>query len=480
MNYLKLTSLALATTAAIVPSAAEAAPKKPNVIIIFTDDQGYQDLGCFGSPDIKTPRIDQMAKEGLLLTQFYVSAPTSSPSRASLLTGKLNTHNGVLRVLSPTATGMPTSEVTIAEMLREAGYNTACYGKWHIGSDEGQMAIEQGFDEYFGIPYSNNMSLAPSQVFAKDCNFREGYTRESAMQMQKIETFKQPKEKAPLIEGREIVEFPCDQATTTRRYFDRAIEFINKSGKKPFFTYITPAMPHRPYFASEQFLGTSERGIYGDVVEDIDWNVGRLLDHLKAKKLDKNTIIIFTSDNGPSVAKKNMKDGGCALPLRGQKFLTYEGGVRVPFIMRWSGVIPAGEVSDEMTASIDLLPSLATMTGAKLPDSDVDGLDMSKFFTDPCEANAIRDTYHYIAYGLHMGVRVGDWKYLPVGGENYRGKTPTKGTAMLFNLATDPYEKKNLRNTPEAEAIIAKLRKASPDLIDELPASATTQKGKRK
>lgn len=463
---MKYISLALLSAVCIPINAA---PKQPNVIIIFTDDQGYQDLGCYGSPDIKTPRIDQMAKEGLLLTQFYVSAPTSSPSRASLLTGKLNPNNGVLRVLNPEASGLPTTEVTIAEMLREAGYRTACYGKWHLGSDEGQMPTEQGFDEYFGIPYSNNMSLSSKQIFAKDCKFREGYTLESALEMQKLDTFKQPKEKAPLIEGREIVEFPCDQATTTRRYFDRAIKFIDESGKKPFFTYITPAMPHRPYFASEQFLGKSERGIYGDVVEEIDWNVGRLLDHLKAKKLDKNTIIIFTSDNGPSIPKKSMPDGGCALPLRGQKFLTYEGGVRVPFIMRYSGVVPADVISEEMVAAIDLLPSLAEMTGAKLPESNVDGLDMSKFFAEPTKReNAIRDTYFYITYGLYMGVRVGDWKYLPVGGENYRGNTPTKGTAMLFNLKDDPYEKKNLRNTPEAAAIIAKLRKACPELINEI------------
>lgn len=449
------------------PALVQAAAKQPNVVIVFTDDQGYQDLSCFGSPDIKTPNIDQIAADGLKLTQFYVSAPTSSPSRASLLSGKLNPHNGVLKVLSPDETGMPTENVTIAEVLRSKGYATACYGKWHIGSDDGQMPMDQGFDEYFGIPYSNNMSLSKSQIFAKDAVFREGYDLESALAIQKLPIPQRPKEKAPLIEGYEVVEFPCDQATLTRRYFDRAINFIENKGDKPFFTYITPAMPHRPYFASEQFLGTSERGIYGDIVEEIDWNVGRLMKSLEDNDLLEETIVIFTSDNGPSVPKPDKPDGGCALPLRGQKFLTYEGGVRVPFVMQWKGVIPEGVESEAMVASIDLLPSIAKFAGAKAP-KDIDGVDMSKFFKEPInEKNEIRDTYFYIAYGLYMGVRVGDWKYLPAGGDNFKGQTPTGGTPMLFNLADDPYEKNNLRDTPEAEAIIKRLRAVCPELIEE-------------
>mgnify|MGYP001533154659 FL=1 len=243
------------------------AQHKPNVVIIFTDDQGYQDLGCYGSPLIQTPAIDGMAREGLKLTDFYVSASVSSASRAGLLTGRLNTRNGVKGVFFPESEGMSSEEITLAEALKEQGYATGCFGKWHLGDLKGHLPTDQGFDKYFGIPYSNDMYIGPSQKFASNAVFREGYTLSEAKADQdfvrnapnRATIKKRLNSVSPLFEGDEIIEYPCDQSTTTRRYFDKAIEFVGQNKEKPFFVYITPSMPHIPLFASEQFRGKSKR-----------------------------------------------------------------------------------------------------------------------------------------------------------------------------------------------------------------------------
>lgn len=340
------------------------AQHKPNIVIIFTDDQGYQDLGCYGSPLIQTPAIDGMAREGLKLTDFYVSASVSSASRAGLLTGRLNTRNGVKGVFFPESEGMPSEEITLAEALKEQGYATGCFGKWHLGDLKGHLPTDQGFDKYFGIPYSNDMYIGPSQKFASNAVFREGYTLSEAKADQdfvrnapnRATIKKKLNSVSPLFEGDEIIEYPCDQSTTTRRYFDKAIEFVGQNKEKPFFVYITPSMPHIPLFASEQFRGKSKRGLYGDVVEEIDWNVGRFLNYLDQQGLAESTLVIFASDNGPWLGYK--EDSGSADPLRGGKFSYYEGGVRVPCILRWKGTIPAGVTSDAIIASIDLFPTI--------------------------------------------------------------------------------------------------------------------------
>lgn len=421
------------------------AQHKPNVVIIFTDDQGYQDLGCYGSPLIQTPSIDGMAREGLKLTDFYVSASVSSASRAGLLTGRLNTRNGVKGVFFPESEGMPSEEIILAEALKEQDYATGCFGKWHLGDLKGHLPTDQGFDKYFGIPYSNDMYIGPSQKFASNAVFREGYTLSEAKADQdfvrnapnRATIKKRLNSVSPLFEGDEIIEYPCDQSTTTRRYFDKAIEFVGQNKEKPFFVYITPSMPHIPLFASEQFRGKSKRGLYGDVVEEIDWNVGRFLDYLDQQGLAENTLVIFASDNGPWLGYK--EDSGSADPLRGGKFSYYEGGVRVPCILRWKGTIPAGVTSDAIIASIDLFPTIMHYVGCKSFRQEIDGVDISSFLKNP--SLRLRDEYVYVRGGEVHGIRKGDWAYLPKTGNS---KFKEGDVPELFNLKRDIGETNNL------------------------------------
>lgn len=423
------------------------AQQKPNVIIILTDDQGYQDLGCYGSPLIKTPAIDKMTSEGMKLIDFYASSSISSPSRAGLLTGKLNSNNGVRVVFFPEQQGMPRSEITLAEALKKHGYKTACFGKWHLGDLKGHLPTDQGFDEYYGIPYSNDMYIGASQQFAEEVNFREGYTLEKAKSDQEFvrqtrvpNTIKTKlKDRSPLFKNDKIIEYPCDQETTTQRYFEHAIDFVKRNKKEPFFMFITPAMPHVPLFASKKFKGKSERGLYGDVVEELDWNVGELIKHLDNNKLSENTLIIFTSDNGPWLSCK--EDGGCADPLRDGKFSYYEGGVRVPCVMRWKGVIPAGITSTEVVSAIDIFPTVMRLVGCEKPQHKIDGNDVSIFLKDP--STKLDNEYVYVKYGRVAGVRKGEWVYLPETGNKSikEGDLPE-----LFNLNHDLRQRKNVFN----------------------------------
>lgn len=421
------------------------AQHKPNIVIIFTDDQGYQDLGCYGSPLIQTPAIDGMAREGLKLTDFYVSASVSSASRAGLLTGRLNTRNGVKGVFFPESEGMPSEEITLAEALKEQGYATGCFGKWHLGDLKSHLPTDQGFDKYFGIPYSNDMYIGPSQKFASNAVFREGYTLSEAKADQdfvrnapnRATIKKRLNSVSPLFEGDEIIEYPCDQSTTTRRYFDKAIEFVGQNKEKPFFVYITPSMPHIPLFASEQFRGKSKRGLYGDVVEEIDWNVGRFLNYLDQQGLAESTLVIFASDNGPWLGYK--EDSGSADPLRGGKFSYYEGGVRVPCILRWKGTIPAGVTSDAIIASIDLFSTIMHYAGCRSFRQKIDGVDISSFLENP--SLRLRDEYVYVKGGEVHGIRKGDWVYLPKTGNS---KFKEGDVPELFNLKRDIGETNNL------------------------------------
>ena len=421
------------------------AQHKPNIVIIFTDDQGYQDLGCYGSPLIQTPSIDEMAREGLKLTDFYVSASVSSASRAGLLTGRLNTRNGVKGVFFPESEGMPSEEITLAEALKEQDYATGCFGKWHLGDLKGHLPTDQGFDKYFGIPYSNDMYIGPSQKFASNAVFRDGYTLSEAKADQdfvrnapnRATIKKKLNSVSPLFEGDEIIEYPCDQSTTTRRYFDKAIEFVGQNKEKPFFVYITPSMPHIPLLASEQFRGKSKRGLYGDVVEEIDWNVGRFLDYLDQQGLAESTLVIFASDNGPWLGYK--ENSGSADPLRGGKFSYYEGGVRVPCILRWKGTIPAGITSDAIIASIDLFPTIMHYAGCRSFRQKIDGVDISSFLENP--SLRLRDEYVYVKGGEVHGIRKGDWVYLPKTGNS---KFKEGDVPELFNLKRDIGETNNL------------------------------------
>lgn len=451
MTFMNLKIL-LPVLPALAAGAAAAAPKQqPNIIMIFADDLGYQDLSCCGSPLIRTPRLDGLASEGLRLTEFYVSASVSSASRAGLMTGRFNTHNGVKAVLFPGKKGLPSEEITIAEALREQGYATGCFGKWHLGDNDGQLPTDQGFDTYFGIPYSNDMFIGPHQKFAADAVFREGYTLEKAKADQRAlqedrRKNKELKNIVPLFEDKEIIEYPCDQATTSARYIDRVIRFIGSvKDRQPFFAYITPSMPHVPLHATEQFAGKSERGLYGDCIEELDWNIGRLLDYLDENGLRENTLVIFASDNGPWLSKK--EEGGCALPLRDGKFSMYEGGVRTPFIARWPGHIPAGVVSDGLLASIDLYPTFLHYAGCDEIGHEVDGIDMHRFLEKPESRKArLRDEYIYVKNGKVCGIRKGDWIYLPESGSSRRkGKHQTAEVEPeLFNIREDIAQEQNL------------------------------------
>ncbi len=428
----------------LAPFAASA-QQRPNVIIIFTDDQGYNDLGCYGSELISTPNIDAMAERGMRFTDFYVSSSISSASRAGLLTGRYNSRNSATGVFWPGDDGMNSEEITIAEALKEVGYNTACYGKWHLGDTEGHLPVDQGFDDYFGIPYSNDMFLAPNLKLSEDIVLREGFTLEMVYADQEFaatskivpwEIATKLNYRAPLLDGREVVEFPCDQSSLTRRYFDRAIDFIESCGDAPFFAYITPAMPHWPLSASEQFKGTSRRGLYGDVIEEIDWNVGRLLDYLDESHKSENTLVIYTSDNGPWLIKG--EDGGSAAPLRDGKATFYEGGVRVPCIMQWPGVIPAQSKSESIVTSIDIFPTIMHYAGVD-KEFDIDGVNASKVLEKP--SASVRNTHIYIKYGEMIGVRHDDWVYLPYSGATYPAKDVKP---ELFNLKEDISQSKNL------------------------------------
>jgi arylsulfatase A len=444
-----------------------AANEKPNIIVIFNDDQGYQDLGCFGSPNIKTPHIDRMAAEGMKFTSFMVASPVCSASRAALMTGCYPNRVGVPGVFFPNRghNGLDPKQVTIAEMLKTAGYNTMAVGKWHLGDESEFLPTNQGFDSYYGIPYSNDMYPAKSMKYADDCLFLEG---QSFQTLEKAFAGKlgkgnprSLKDKVPLMRNEECIEFPADLSTITKRYADEGIAFISESVKeeKPFFLYLANSMPHTPLFASPDFKGKSERGLYGDVIEEIDYNAGRILNHLKEIGIEDNTLVIVTSDNGPWLVKG--EDGGSALPLFEGKMTTFEGGQRVPCVMKWPGKIPSGSVCSEMALSMDLLPTFAQITGAAIPT--VQPLD-GKNIIDLMTAKAGAKTPHEVFFYNQTAVRSGDWKY------HSRELFKVKATARkftgptLYNLKEDIGESNNVIDQyPEIAERLAKVLRSNPN-----------------
>lgn len=422
----------------------EAASKKPNFIVIFTDDQGYQDLGCFGSPKIKTPEIDKMAKDGLRLTDFYSANAICSASRAALLTGRYPSRNGVFHVYYPGAgKGLDPSEVTIAEVLKKAGYRTSIIGKWHLGDRKKYLPTNQGFDSYFGIPFSNDMWMHKDLELADDIKLFGGVTIEQIKSGEASKAVKGQKRggKVPLMRDEKVVEYPVDQTYITERYTDEALKIIKESEKKkqPYFIYLAYSMPHVPLYASPKFKGKSERGPYGDTIEEMDFHIGRLLNHLKSTGADKNTLLIFTSDNGPWKLSKNR--GGSALPLRGAKFSTYEGGHRVPCVMWWPGTIPAGAVSNEVATTLDLLPTFASLAGAELPQNKIlDGVNMSDLLKSGSDGKSQYDKFFYWSKKKIEGLRIGNMK-LRV---KFDSKTKVRAAAELFDLSKDISESNNL------------------------------------
>ena len=408
---------------------AQAAERPPNFVVIFTDDQGYQDIGCFGSPLIETPHLDRMALEGRKFTSFYSANSVCSPSRAALLTGCYPTRVSVPGVLFPRhKTGLNPDEITIAEILKEKGYATACIGKWHLGHLPKFLPTRQGFDSYFGIPYSNDMTIDQNAPLAEDIVLREGFT------VERIRSEKPSKNNVPLMRDEKVVEYPADQSTLTKRYTEEAISFIENSKDKPFFLYLPHTLPHIPLAASPAFKGKSKRGFYGDTIEEIDWSVGQILETLKTQGVDDNTLVIFTSDNGPWKLKSG--HGGSADPLRGFKFETWEGGMRVPCIMRWPGWIPESTICDEIAATIDLLPTFAGLAGTQIPsDRVVDGKDILPLITGVENAKSPHAAYYYYKGKNLQAIRSGKWKLR---------RTGKKRDAELYDLVADIGESNNV------------------------------------
>jgi len=364
----------------------QAAERPPNVVLIFADDLGYADVGAFGARSYQTPHLDRMAREGMRLTDFYAAQAVCSASRAALLTGCYPNRLGIHGALGPASRhGISPDEETLAELLKARGYATAIYGKWHLGHQPEFLPTRHGFDEYFGLPYSNDMW--PRHPEARPGTYPE----------------------LPLIEGERVLEFMPDQTQLTRRYTERAIAFIERHRARPFFLYVPHSMPHVPLHAGERFRGRSRRGLYGDVIEEVDWSVGEILAALRKHGLERETLVVFTSDNGPWLSYGD--HAGSAGPLREGKGTAWEGGVRVPFIARWPGRIPAGAVVREPAMTIDLLPTVARLTGARLPGRKIDGLDIWPLLAGERGARSPHEAlFFYYQQNELQAVRAGRWK----------------------------------------------------------------------
>jgi len=406
--------------------------KRPNIVMLFADDVGWGDLGCFGHPTIQTPNLDRMADEGLRLTSFY-SAPWCVPARIELMTGRYMQRTNIRGTSVGGKGGIPDEEVTLAEALKGAGYRTGMMGKWHLGyAQDTFLPTGQGFDYYFGLPYSNDMTKPWVNT------------------------------NVPLwlYENTKKVENPVNQDTLTTRYTEHAVEFIRKNKEGPFFLYVAYSMAHLPIHTREDFRGKSRAGLYGDVIQTIDWSVGQVLGTLKELGLDENTLVVFSSDNGPwlNLPDRMLQGGnkpwhqGSPGPLRGYKHTTYEGGVREPTIARWPGRIPPGRSSAEMAALMDLYVTFVTLGGGRLPDHPVDGYDLTAFLLGET-GRSPRQEYFYFRHVLE-GLRVGPWKLrIPDGVE-------------LFNLEVDPSERFNrAEDKPE---IVERLRKRMEDMAKEV------------
>lgn len=427
--------------------SAEAAPatsRPPNIVIIFADDLGYGDLSCYGSPSIRTPHLDNMAREGLRFTDFYVAAPVCSPSRAALLTGRLPVRNGMFgerNVLYPDSKGgLPAEEITIATALKQRGYATAHIGKWHLGIHHGSTPNDHGFELSFGLPYSNDMDPRPD------------LPRRSAIS----ETPPADGWRFPLLRNGKVVQAPpVDQTTLTQRYTEEAVKFIRGQKEKPFFLYFAHTFPHTPLFASPEFKGRSPRGIYGDAVEELDASVGRVLAALREAGIAENTLVFFSSDNGPWLTQG--LQGGSAGPLREGKGSTWEGGMRVPGIAWWPGRIKPGGVTSTPASTMDLFVTSLTLGGAAVPtDRPIDGIDLAPVLAGKPLPD--RPFFYYRKDQL-AAVRLGNFKLHFFTQNGYgQPKPDLHEPPLLFNLARDPGEKFNL--AAEHPEVIAKIKAA--------------------
>jgi len=435
---------------AYLPMVAQKESKKAlNFIIIFADDLGYGDLGIYGHPTISTPNLDRMANEGQKWTNFYVGASVCTPSRAALLTGRLPVRSGMsgdlARVLFPNSlNGLPDQEITLAEQLKSVGYSTACIGKWHLGHREQYLPTNHGFDYYFGIPYSNDMDI--TKKLEGPSGYWDLWTKE--YENLKIEDFN-----VPLIKNKTVIERPADQHTITKRYTDESVDWIKKNKEVPFFLYLAYNLPHVPLFASDEFKGNSKRGLYGDVVEEIDFNIGRILNLLKEEGLAENTIVVFTSDNGPWLPTE--LSGGSSGLLRNGKGTTWEGGMRVPCIFWSPGNVNPKTVMD-MGTTMDLFTTFSKLGGASIPeDRKIDGIDLSKVLFRTGKSPR-EEVYYYRGREIYA-VRVGPYKAHFVTQEVYvpNPKKVHHDPPLLFNVDQDPAERFNIAEKyPEIVSLI--------------------------
>jgi arylsulfatase len=430
------------------------AQDRPNVVLIFVDDMGYGDLGAYGAKDIATPNLDQMARNGVKFTNFYVAQAVCSASRASLLTGTYANRLGIHGALDHTAKhGLNPEETTIAEMLKEQGYQSAMFGKWHLGHLPPFLPTKQGFDEFYGIPYSNDMWPQHPQT----------------------KNYYPP---LPLFLNDKVVDtLHNDQSKLTTELTERAVDFIRRKKDQPFFLYLAHPMPHVPLFVSEKFRGKSKRGLYGDVVMEIDWSVGKILQTLRDNALEEKTLVIFISDNGPWLSYSG--HAGSAYPLREGKGTSWDGGVKVPALMYWKGKIPAGNVQTNPAMTIDMLPTIAKLTKADLPKLPIDGKDISTLMLD-AKAKSPQEAY-FIYYNRNelQAMVMGDWKlYFP---HSYRSLVPgqeprSDGLPIdyhmikmeqmeLYHLPSDPSETTNVI-AQQPQILEKMLRLAEPARID--------------
>jgi len=424
-------------TAQIQPEA------RPNLIIIFADDMGYGDLGSYGHPTIRTPQLDRMARQGMKFTQFYVAASVCTPSRAALLTGRYPIRSGLSKVLIPSSSGgLPGEEITLAEVLGEEGYATACVGKWHLGWQREYLPGNHGFDQYYGVPYSNDMSpgTQPGNPVFEDAP------------------------PTPVIRNFTVTnpDREPDQSLLTRQYTEESLAFIKRhAGKRPFFLYLAHTMPHVPLYAGKDFEGRSRRGLYGDTIEEIDWSAGQILQTLDELGIDDNTLVVFTSDNGPWLSQK--LSGGSAGPFFEGKVSTWEGGFRVPAIFRWPGKIKSGVTTTAFGTTMDLFTTFILLGGGKVPsDREIDGQDLTPVLLHNQPG---REPLLYYYFGDELwGVRKGPWKL------HFKTTDPSSVTTwgawvieehlppILFNIEHDPGEKYNTAvSNPEVAAELTAL-----------------------
>ena len=448
--------------------------ENPNFILIFMDDLGYGDIMPFGSINYETPNINKLVKEGMLFTNFYSVQAVCSASRAALLTGCYSNRIGISGALGPySTTGLNENEITIAELLKERGYSTSIFGKWHLGFQEKFLPLNHGFDTFLGVPYSNDMW--PVDFNGKQITDTSNWKKKTYPQLPLIKDFKK-------IDEIRTLE---DQAKLTTLYTEKAVEFIKKNKDNPFFLYLPHSMPHVPIAVSNKFKGKSSQGLFGDLMMEIDWSVGEIIKALKKNNLEKNTLVIFTSDNGPWLNFGN--HAGSTGGLREGKGTSFEGGQRVPTIMKWPKVIPGGSISNKITATIDLFPTIANITSSDLPKHKIDGIDISSILEGKINANPRDHLFYYYGKNDLEAVRKDNWKLVfPHETRSYKNVLPKndghpgpyskfKAEYALYNLRRDPGEQYNVMEL--YPAVVKDLEKLAEIARNDLGDNLNNRKG---